>query len=412
MQAEPNVAPLNGIVVLDLTRWLAGPYCTMQLADAGATVIKVEPPPAGEITRNLEPMLGGGDGEGGGESVSAYFLRLNRRKKSVCLDLRLPEAREAFLALARSADVVVENFRPGVMDRLGLGQEAVRAVNPRLVYCSISGFGGAESPLRSWPSFNLVAEAMTGLVQIDQETGEPRAFGPAIGDLVPALHAVAGILMALMRRERSGTGSYVDIAMFDSCMSINELAIGTASMTGKEFEYGRRINPNLAPYGLYPASDGHVCIAVASEEQWQRFCDAIDAPNLASDPELQSGAGRVSRFHDRIEPVMKTWLKVRTRDDAAAIMAAAGVPAAPVQRASEVLTSPQAISRDMVENVIAPDGRSWPIPASPIRLSPRASMPPALTVPPGFDNEAVLAQLAGLDSEAIAAATRVSKSTH
>ncbi len=402
MQNESNEAPLKGVVVLDLTRWLAGPYCTLQLADAGATVIKIEPPPAGEITRHLEPVLR----EGGGDPVSAYFLRLNRRKKSVCLDLRLPAAREAFLALARNADIVVENFRPGVMDRLGLGQEAVRAVNPRLIYCSISGFGASESPLRSWPSFNLVAEAMTGLVQIDQDTGEPRALGPAIGDLAPALHAVAGILMALRRRDRTGSGSHVDIAMFDSCMSINELAIGTACMTGKEFEYGRRVNPNLAPYGLYPVADGHLCIAVASEEQWQRFCHAIDAPNLAGDPALQSGEGRVMHFHDRIEPIMKTWLKDRTRDEAAAILARAGVPAAPVQRASEVLTSQQAVARNMVEHVIAPDGRSWPIPASPIRLSPREPMPPALTVPAGFDTQTLLAELAGLDSQAIAAATR------
>ncbi|UUZ62638.1 CoA transferase [Polaromonas sp. P1-6] len=332
MQEKSDAAPLEGIVVLDLTRWLAGPYCTLQLADAGATVIKIEPPPDGEITRQLEPLLN----EGGGEPVSAYFLRLNRRKKSVCLDLRQPEAREAFLALARQADVVVENFRPGVMDRLGLGQEMVRAVNPRLVYCSISGFGASESPLRAWPSFNLVAEAMTGLVQIDQETGEPRALGPAIGDLAPALHAVAGILMALMRRERTGKGSFVDIAMFDSCMSINELAIGTAAMTGKEFEYGRRVNPNLAPYGLYQSADGYVCIAVASEEQWQRFCQVMESPSLASDPELQSGIDRASHFHERIEPVMTAWLKTRTRDEIARVLAVTGVPASPVQRASEV----------------------------------------------------------------------------
>lgn len=407
MRDETAVAPLDGVVVLDLTRWLAGPYCTMQLADAGATVIKIEPP-EGEITRHLEPVLK----DEGREAVSAYFLRLNRRKKSVCLDLRRPQARDAFLALARRADVVVENFRPGVMDRLGLGQEAVRAINPRLVYCSISGFGGAPSPLRAWPSFNLVAEAMTGLVQIDQETGEPRALGPAVGDLAPSLHAVTGILMALLRRERTGAGSYVDIAMFDSCMSINELAIGTASMTGNEFEYGRRINPNLAPYGLFRAADGYVCIAVASEEQWQRFCAAMGATDLASAPELQSGIDRTRHFHDRIEPAMAAWLGSRTREEAARIMAAAGVPAAPVQRASEVLDSPQAVARGMVEPVSAPDGRRWPIPASPIRLTPPSAARPAVTAAPGADTEKVLAELGGLDAAAIAAATGAASPVH
>ncbi|KAI3610288.1 hypothetical protein D8I24_0550 (plasmid) [Cupriavidus necator H850] len=408
MQNQPDVAPLAGIVVLDLTRWLAGPYCTMMLADAGATVIKVEPPPEGEITRHLEPILRAEDGE----AVSAYFLRLNRRKKSICLDLRRPEAKEAFLSLVRHADVVVENFRPGVMNKLGLGQEAVRAANPKVVYCSISGFGGAESPLRSWPSFNLVAESMTGLVQVDPETGNPRAMGPAIGDLAPALHALSGILMALMRRARTGTGSYVDIAMFDSCMSINELAVATSSMTGKELEYGRRINPNLAPYGLYPVADGHVCIAVASEEQWIRFCSVIDAPDLAKDGELLSGEGRVRHFYERIEPVMLAWLRGRTRDEVAIKLAAAGVPAAPVQRASEVLTSEQAIARDMIEQVVAPDGRRWPVPASPIRISPRAPMPPARTVAPGSDTHAVLGEFAGLDAAAIAAITTPSRPAH
>ncbi len=406
MQNTSNVAPLKGTVVLDLTRWLAGPYCTMMLADAGATVIKIEPPRDGEITRSLEPILR----EENREPISSYFLRLNRRKKSVCLDLRNPEAKDAFISLVRKADVVVENFRPGVMDRLGLGVDVLREVNSRLVYCSISGFGGSESPLRSWPAFNLVAESMTGLVQHGQDTGEPIALGPAIGDLVPSLHAVSGILMALLRRGITNEGSYVDIAMFDSCTSINELAIATTNMTGNKFEYGRRINPNLAPYGLYQASDGYVCIAVASEEQWLRFCKAIEAEDLSNDPELRTGDGRVKNFHDRIEPVMSDWLASRTRVEAAASMAAAGVPAGPVLEAGEVLASEQAISRDMIEEVIAPDGRKWPIPASPIRLSPKPDVEPAQTVPPGFDNGAVLGELAGLDPETIKRVTQETKS--
>ncbi len=404
MQDRSNVAPLSGTVVLDLTRWLAGPYCTMMLADAGATVIKIEPPAGGEITRALEPILHEADHE----PVSSYFLRLNRRKKSVTLDLRNPDAKDAFRALVRKADVVVENFRPGVMDRLGLGQEALREINPRLVYCSISGFGGAESPLRAWPAFNLVAESMTGLVQHRPETGEPVALGPAIGDLVPSLHAVSGILMALLRRGLTNEGSYVDIAMFDSCASINELAIATTLMTGETFQYGRRINPNLAPYGLYQASDGYVCIAVASEEQWLRFCETIDAPDLAADPDLRSGAGRVDQFYSRIEPVMMAWLAVRTREEAAAAMAKAGVPSGPVLGAGEVLSTEQARAREMVEEVMAPDGRRWPLPASPVRVTPKPEIAPAETVTAGHDNAAVLGGIAGLDAAAIERATRAS----
>jgi crotonobetainyl-CoA:carnitine CoA-transferase CaiB-like acyl-CoA transferase len=267
----------------------------MMLADAGATVIKVEPP-MGEINRQLFPVVEADDGE----IVSAYFVRLNRRKRSITLDLRDPGDREQFLDLVRRADVVVENFRPGVMDRLGIGYEVLSATNPRLVMCSISGFGNSPSELRDWPAFNLVAESMAGLVRVSPETGEPQPLGPAIGDLGPALHALSGILMALLRRGVTGEGSYVDVAMLDSCLSLNELAIANAEIADEDFEYGRRINPNLAPYGLFPAADGHVCIAVASEPQWLGFCKALRLTELAEREDLREGSGRVGHFTELI----------------------------------------------------------------------------------------------------------------
>lgn len=377
-------APLDGLVVLDLTRWLAGPYCTMLLADAGATVIKVEPPNGGELTRYLEPILKGDEG------VSGYFLRLNRRKKSVCLDLRDESDKAAFLDLARTADVVVENFRPGVMDRLGLGQDVLRSENPRLVVASVSGFGATESPFHEWPAFNLTVEAMTGLVQIDSDTGQPKALGPAIGDLVPSLHALSGILMALLRRGVTGEGSFVDIGMFDSCLSLNELAAATASMTGEEFHYGRRVNPNLAPYGLFKAKDGFVCIAVASEVQWVRFCRVIGAEDLLDDTELLIGAGRVNKLDDVIAPRMDAWLMQRTRQEASEALALGGVPSSSVLSALESLNSEQAAARDMVETVVSPDGNSYRIPASPIRMIPPFHLTPSVTVRAGANADQYL----------------------
>lgn len=385
MTAHPNVPPLDGTVVLDLTRWLSGPYCTMMLADAGATVIKIEPP-EGEINRYLETIVR----EEGQEDVSSYFLRLNRRKKSVTLDLRSDEGKAQFRELVEGADVVVENFRPGVMDRLGIGQEALRKLNPGLVFCSISGFGATETDMRSWPSFNLVAEAMSGLVRIDEKTGEPHGFGPAIGDLVPSLHAVTGILQALLRRHLTGEGSFVDIAMFDSCLSINELAVAGASIAGEEIEYGRRVNPNLAPYGLFPAKDGFVCIAIADETQWLRFCGAVGREDLAADQRLRTGAGRVDHFDDIIVPLLDEWLGVRTREEASEILAEAGVPASPVWRSSETLKTRQALQRDMAEPVFAPDGRSWPIPANPVRLTPDYPRDRAITPQAGEHNNEYL----------------------
>jgi crotonobetainyl-CoA:carnitine CoA-transferase CaiB-like acyl-CoA transferase len=378
-------APLGGIVVLDLTRWLAGPYCTMLLADAGATVIKVEPP-EGEINRFLAPIVQTEDGE----TVSAYFMRLNRRKKSVTLDLRSPEGREEFLRLVETADVVVENFRPGVLDRLRLGQEVLREINPRLVVCSISGFGNTESDLRGWPSFNLVAEAMSGLVRFNEDTGEPQALGPAIGDLGPSLHALSGILLALLRRQVTGEGSYIDVAMLDSCLSLNELAIATAEIADEDFEYGRRINPNLAPYGLFPAADGHVCIAVASEPQWISFCAALGLGDLAAMDELRVGAARVDHFYELIEPPMLAWLKERTREEAAAELAAAGVPAAPVWTSREALGTRQAQQRQMAETVYSPGGTGWPIPANPIRMEPAFDAGMSATPAAGADNSRYL----------------------
>ena len=357
--------PLQDLVVLDLTRWLAGPYCTMMLADAGATVIKVEPP-EGEINRQLFPVVETEDGE----TVSAYFLRLNRRKQSVTLDLRDALGREEFLRLVRSADVVVENFRPGVMRRLGLDWDVLRGVNPRLVMCSISGFGHTPSELRDWPSFNLVAEAMAGLVRVNEESGEPQALGPAIGDLGRSRNVVAWIRRALLRRTVPGEGRHVDGAMLDSCLSLNELAIANAVIADEDFEYGRRINPNLAPYGLFPAADGFVCIAVASEPQWLGFCQALGLHDLAERSELRPGSGRVDHFDDLIAPPMLAWLKERTREQAAKELAVARVPAAPVWTSREALQTDQARQRGMAESVVSPGGNRWPIPANPIRFEP------------------------------------------
>lgn len=391
--AEP--APLKDVVILDLTRFMSGPYATMMLADAGATVIKVEPVD-GEETRGLHPMLK----DANGEDVSGYFLRLNRRKRSVCLDLRSPEGRDAFIRLAKAADVVVENYRPGVMNKLGVGPDVLMAANPRLVFCSISGFGQTEAPNRTWPAFNLVAEAMAGVLsQVPTADQPPRTSGPALGDLFPAMHAVAGILMALLRRGVSGKGSVVDIAMYDSMLSLNEMAVGVASMTGEELVYGRRINPNLAPYGYFPARDGWVCIAVGPNRQWESLCDIMGVPEMGKDERLNSGSGRATNFKELIEPVLLPWLAERSRDDIAAELANAGIPAAPVRAASEALQCEQARSRDMIEDVIAPGGSRWKVAGNPIRLDPPMELDPPATVVAGADTLSVLTELAGLSEE-------------
>jgi CoA:oxalate CoA-transferase len=264
---ELDSPPLEGVVVLDLSRWMSGPYAGMLLADAGAKVIKIEPP-KGETTRFLKPMLDDADGT----QVSGYYLRLNRRKTSVRLDLKSSEGKKRFIELVRRADVLLENFRPGVMAARGLDYETLRAINPRLVYCSITGFGHTPGPYRDWPAFNQVAESAAGVVHWDPTGTVPTPVGPAVGDLFPSMHAVSGILMALLRRGITGRGSFVDIAMYDSLVSLNEMAISWAAMTGEDYHHGASANLNLAPYGYYPAKDGYVCIGVATDDQWAKLC--------------------------------------------------------------------------------------------------------------------------------------------
>jgi CoA:oxalate CoA-transferase len=397
-QAAPSpdqtTAPLAGIVILDLSRWMSGPYAGMMLADAGATVIKVEPA-GGETTRSLRPALPDNDDT----EVSGYFLRMNRRKHSVRIDLKSAAGKERFLDLVRRADVLLENFRPDVMTARGLGYDEVSKINPRLVYCSISGFGHTPGPYRDWPAFNQVAEAIAGVVHWDPTGTIPSPVGPAVGDLFPSMHAVTGILMALLRRAVTGEGSFVDIAMYDSLVSLNEMAISWAAMTAEEYHHGSSANLNLAPYGFYPAKDGYVCIGVATNDQWARLAAVMGRPELADDPRLATGQARVVNNAELIAPLLIDWLATRGKHEVARQLAAEGVPSAPVQSGQEVLADRQAIGRGMVEQVLAPGGGSWPIPGSPITITPAPAYQPPQTPALGRDDDVPLDELTGRDAD-------------
>lgn len=379
-----DAAPLEGLIVLDLTHWMSGPYCGMMLADGGATVIKVEPP-TGERTRMLRPMLEDADGT----QVSGYFLRLNRGKKSVTIDLKSPEGKEAFLRLVDGADVVLENFRPGVMDSLGLGYEVLSARNPRVIYTGISGFGRTPGPYRDWPAFNQVAEAVAAAVHWDGDV--PTPVGPALGDLFPSLHATVGTLMALLRRQLTGRGSLVDIAMYDSLVSFNELTVAWPSMTGQDYrKLGSNVNLNLAPYGFFQAKDGYVCVGVSTDKQWADLAKAMDHPELAADERVAKGPDRVRNAPEVIFPILRKWLSSLTKAEAARIIAEAGVPAAPVHEGSDVLKNEQAIARGMIDDVFAPGGGHWKIPASPLHFEPPFERPTHRAPALGEDNETYL----------------------
>ena len=354
----PMDAPLHGIRVLDFSRVLSGPFASMNLADLGADVVKVEHPHTPDETRTFGPPFVDG--------VSAYYLSTNRGKRGIVLDLKDPAARDQARRLALAADVVLENFRPGVMDRLGLGAAALRAEKPSLIYCAISGFG-QDDPR---PAYDLVIQGMGGLVSlIGPPEGEPYKVSTSIADLVAGQSAIQAILAALFRRERTGEGATIDVSMLDGQRAMqvyrasNWLNAGAApGRTGNH-------HASLHPYATYPAADGHLNLAVANDSQWQAFCRAAGRPDLAADARFATNPDRV-QHREVLEAILRDLLPTRSRADWLAALAAAGVPAGPIATVPESLEGAELVTHEHPEG-----GRPVRTVPLPFRLSgaPRAA---------------------------------------
>jgi crotonobetainyl-CoA:carnitine CoA-transferase CaiB-like acyl-CoA transferase len=381
--------------VLDFTRFVAGPYATMLLADAGADVVKVEPL-GGDETRQLDPMIDTPRGP-----ASGYFHRFNRSKRSICVDLESERGRDVVRRLVPSFDVVVENFRPGVLAALGLGYEQLSAIAPRLIYCSISGYGHTTSPHREDPAFAILAEVAAGVVGRGVRADDPpiRLSAP-LGDLFPASHAVSGICMALLQRERTGRGTHVDIAMFDALVSLNETAVSMTATTGREMRAVGRLT-YTAPFGIFETRDGFLCIAVLGEKIWQRFCEAIERPDLAADPSLGSGTLRATAMDGVLGDAIEAWLASRSRDEAVGRLVAHGVPAGIVATPRDIVDSPQAIARNLLWDVPSYTGATTRMVASPIRVGEGGFAPIGEVPAPGRDTVAVLTDIGGLAASEI-----------
>jgi formyl-CoA transferase/CoA:oxalate CoA-transferase len=338
----PSEAPLAGLVVLDFTRVLSGPYCTMLLGDMGARVIKIEQPGRGDDTRAWGPPFVG--------SESAYFLSVNRNKESLTLDLKLPRALGVVEALLDRADVVVENFRPGTMDRLGLGWERVTATWPRLVYCSISGFG-QTGPRRDQPGYDAVVQAEAGLMSITGEAdGPPFRLGVAIADIVTGMFAAQGVAMALLARVRTGRGQLVDVGMLDSAAALLTYQAGIYFASGvAPHRMGNR-HPTIVPYETFAATDGDFVLAVGNDQLWRRFCEVIGRSDLADDPRFATNRGRVENYAT-LRPVLARTLGGRSRGEWMAALSGAGVPCGAVRDLAEALSDPQLRERSMIEEV-------------------------------------------------------------
>lgn len=387
--------PLAGVVVVDLSRYIAGPYCSMLMADAGATVIKVEPP-RGEDTRSLEPYVQ----DENGARVSAYFLRMNRNKRSVTLDLKSEAGQQALADLISRADVLLENYRPGVLARFGFDDERLAALNSGLVYCTISGFGHTESPMRERPAYNVVAEYEAGVYFQPDPEAVPAPVGPPVGDLFPALHALSGLLMALYRKTTTGQGGRVDIAMFDSMLSLNEIRSSYAKLYGRDWDPAA--HPFYSPYGVFPVRDGHVCIDVTTDPQWRGFCVAIGRPDLYELDGMATGPERVARFDSDIKAPLEAWLGTQDRDSAVATLTRHHVPAAAIRHPGEALESEQSRARRMEVTVRSAGGAEVSTVGTPIKIGSWQDQPvDAVGADLGADTESVMREIAGWDDSAI-----------
>ena len=385
--------PLHGLVVVDLTRVLSGPYCTMLLADMGARVIKIEQPGKGDDTRAWGPPFVGPE--------SAYFLSINRNKESLTLDLKQPGGRAVLERLLDRADVLVENFRPGTMERLGFGADTVSARWSKVVYCSISGFG-QTGPRRDHPGYDAVVQAEAGLMSITGEPGgPPLRLGVAIADIVSGMFAAQGIALALLARARTGVGQRVDVGMLDSTAALLTYQAAIYFATGQAPERLGNRHPTIVPYETFDAADGEVVLAVGNDDLWRRLCRAIGAPALAADPRYATNSARVQNY-DELKPQLAERLRTRTRAEWIDRLNGDGIPCGAVKDLREVLEDPHLSARAMIEAVEHAAIGSVRVLGIPIKLS--ATPGAVRTAPPtlGQHTDQILRTDLGLTFEEVA----------
>jgi CoA:oxalate CoA-transferase len=393
--SEPKPrGPLSGLLVLDLTWVLAGPFASMVLCDLGADVIKVERPPYGDVARTTGPYIG---------DWSTYFFSVNRGKKSIVLDLKKPEGRDLFLRLTEKADVVMENYTPGTMDKLGIGYETLSAGNPRLIYAATSGFG-QTGPDRNRPALDIIVQGMGGIMSITGEPGgSPVRPGISQGDITAGLYTAIGILAALQERERSGKGQMLDISMLDCQIAILENPFARYFATGEVPQPIGTRHPLATPFQAFPTKDGWIVMALSwgVENQWELFCATIGRPDLIGDARFET-PGLRTRHHAELEPLLNEALRRKTTDVWLKEFDAIGLPCGPLNDIPHAAEQPQVKAREMLVNVEHPDGFSLRIANTPLRLgrTPGRIRGPAPAL--GEHTDAVLTEILSLSEEEIA----------
>jgi CoA:oxalate CoA-transferase len=394
----PRKGPLSGVVVLDITRVVAGPYCSMILADLGATVIKIENPNDPDYTRTFPPMVDTSEGP-----TSAFFAQYNRNKLGVTLDLRSAAGKQALLALAAKADILVENFRPGVMDKFGLGYDVLRAVNPRLVYTAISGYG-RTGPNADRPGYDNSGQATGGLWSMNGYPGQPPLrVGTIIGDLSAALYAAIGAVTALREAERTGAGQVVDISQQDSVLSLTENAVVRYTVAHEVAGPLGNDHPFVRPYGQFPCADGYVFFGGYTDKFWAITCALFNEPEMARDPRIDTMEKRFDAeiYETVVKPMLHRWFADHTKAELEA-MAGSEVPLSAIKTIDEVVEDPHIAARGMIVNVPMGD-QDVAMMGMPIKLSDGPTEPHAGAPALGEHNETVFRGLLGLDDAAFAA---------
>lgn len=379
---------LQGLRVIDLTRVLAGPFCTMMLGDMGAEVIKIEEPGQGDETRGWAPFIDG---------WSTYFLGVNRNKKSVVLDLKDPQDADALRSLIAKADVLVENFKPGSLAKLGFSYSDVSRLNPRIVYCSISGYG-QTGPRAGLSGYDVIIQGESGLMDVTgQPDGPPTRVGIAITDYFAGLYAIQGILLALIERQQTGHGQYVDIALFDSLLSALSLPVGIHFATGQSPQRMGNDHPSIAPYETLRARNGFIIVAAGNPRLWTQLCIAIGAEHLVDDPRFESNTERL-RHRTELKRELETRFQQFTLDELIKRLQAHNVPCGQVRSIADALADPQVAAREMVIAIEHPDLGTINNLGNPVKLS---ASPAEVRLPPprlGEHTDEVLKDL-GLPSK-------------
>lgn len=386
-------AALADLLVVDLSRVLAGPYCTMMLADLGAQVLKIEVPGRGDDTRQWGPPFAGGE--------AAYYLSVNRGKKSVTLNLKTEAGRQIVRELAHRADVLVENFRVGTMEEWGLGYQDLQAINPGLIYCAITGYG-QDGPYRDRPGYDFIIQAQGGIMSITGPVeGPPMKVGVAIVDITAGLYAAVAILAALHERQRSGQGQFIDIALLDSQVAWLANVGSNYLISGQRPRRYGNAHANIVPYEPFPTRDGWIAIAVGNDRQWQQLCALAGWDDLASDPRFTTNPLRVEN-REILVPILQERFRQETSRVWEEKLLAAGIPCAPIQTIDQVFADPQVLARGMLVELPHPTAGTVRLAGSPLKLS---RTPVQLTEPPpllGQHTDEVLATYLGYSAEKIA----------